>query len=117
MRKRIISVFLGAIMLFTGVFLNSTSVLANGNSKDNTNNKLSDKSLPSGFKYSELKQSIDNYIAEHKATTASVAVSVFDNESAIYQTYYGYTGIENKIKAEENSVYEWGSATKTLVNG
>jgi CubicO group peptidase (beta-lactamase class C family) len=105
MRKRIMIVFLCFSVIFTGMLLNGGIVSAEAN----------DKTLPSGLKYSELKQAVENYIGEHKATTASAAISVFDREGTINQTYYGYTDRENQIKADKDSVYEWGSTTKLLV--
>lgn len=115
MIKRIMVGFLSLLMLFGGVFFNSMVTFAKESIQSSADSQSYDKALPSGLKYSELGQAIQNYIREHKSTTASVAISVFDNQHTIYQTYYGYTDIDNRIKSDEKSVYEWGSVTKLLV--
>ena len=46
---------------------------------------------------------------------ASAAVGLFQGDEVLYTGYYGETDIENQIPADENSVYEWGSISKTLI--
>lgn len=45
----------------------------------------------------------------------SAAVGIFQGDDVLYTGYFGETDIENSIPADENSVYEWGSISKTLI--
>ncbi len=74
-----------------------------------------EKVTPSGILYEDIGKEIDNYIAEYEKGLASVEIAVFDKNGTIFTGYYGYSDIENKIQADENTVYEWGSASKILV--
>lgn len=73
------------------------------------------KTLPSGIAYDEIGSQIEAYVKEHEDTGAAMAVAVFDREGTIYQNHFGYIDLENQKPIEEESVFEWGSATKTLV--
>ena len=68
-----------------------------------------------GVAYSDIANTIDSFIAEREAGLASFAVSVFDENGEIYNGYYGYSDIENSVKADKDTVYEWGSCSKILV--
>ena len=71
--------------------------------------------FPSGISYSEIGTEIEDYVKEHADTTAGVAVSVFDRDSVVYQNQFGYADKENNLLVDEDTVFEWGSATKLLV--
>ena len=58
---------------------------------------------------------IEQFVAEHQDTTAGMAVTVFDSEKELYSGCFGYTDIEQGIRTDGNSVFEWGSTTKLLV--
>ena len=58
---------------------------------------------------------IEKFVDEHSDTTAGMAVSLFSADEDIYSNYFGYIDKENGIEVDENSVFEWGSATKLLV--
>ena len=75
----------------------------------------SEASLPSGIKDSEIGDLIEDYIYENKDTTAAVSIAVFRGDQTLYQTAYGYANIEDKLKADDETVYEWGSVSKLLV--
>lgn len=62
-----------------------------------------------------LINKLEGYMDQCKDGTASVSFAVFDSESIIYKTYYGFADIENNIAADSNTVYEWGPVTKMLV--
>ena len=62
-----------------------------------------------------INESIEKFVDEHSLTTAGMAVSIFTGDEKIYSDYFGYIDIENCIEVDENSVFEWGSATKLLV--
>lgn len=71
--------------------------------------------LPSGVEKGELSQRIDQFVREHEDTTVGMAVAVFDGTDGILKNYYGCIDKENKIPVSQDSVFEWGSATKLLV--
>ncbi|MDD4160220.1 MAG: serine hydrolase [Synergistaceae bacterium] len=74
-----------------------------------------EKALPSGVPDSEIAELIDTHIEEHKDTTAAVSIAVFRDQDTIYKTDYGYANIEKQLPADNETVYEWGSASKLLV--
>ncbi len=73
------------------------------------------ETLPSGTESEEIGAQIENYVEEHSETTAGMSVSVFCGEETIYTGYFGYADKEQGIPLNEESVVEWGSATKLLV--
>lgn len=76
---------------------------------------MEEKSTPSGIAYSDLEERIQKFIAERESGTASVSLAVFDHRETLYQSYYGYANIDQKLAVDENTVYEWGSVSKLLV--
>lgn len=62
----------------------------------------------------EIENTINELIARNKDKTPSVSVAVFDDSRDICTVVYGESDIENGIKADENTVYEWGSISKLL---
>ncbi|MBQ4310242.1 MAG: beta-lactamase family protein [Oscillospiraceae bacterium] len=102
--KRLAAVFCGAaVMLSSGM-----SVYADEDTASDPNDKLV---LPSGITLEIMKRELDPNLLEF----ASAEVGVFSGGEVIYTGYFGYTDVENKKPADENSVYEWGSISKTLV--
>lgn len=73
------------------------------------------KITPSGIAYSDIENSINDYISEREKGLASCEVSVFDADGVIYNGYYGKSNIKNNIDADELTVYEWASCSKLLV--
>ena len=71
--------------------------------------------LPSGTERSQIGQKIQDYVKEHETTTAGMATAVFDKDGTIYQGNFGYMDKEKGIKADDDSVFEWGSVTKLTV--
>lgn len=69
-----------------------------------------ERRLPSGKTVSEFQ-----FEMEAIYDFASAAVGIFQGNEIIYTGYFGKTDIENNIPADENSVYEWGSISKTLI--
>ena len=72
---------------------------------------VEEKSTPSGIAYSDLEERIQKFIAERESGTASVSLAVFDHTETLYQSYYGYANIDQKLAVDENTVYEWGSVS------
>ena len=62
-----------------------------------------------------IGREIEQFVSEHEKTTAGMAVTVFDSEKELYSGCFGFTDIEQGIKTDPNSVFEWGSTTKLLV--
>lgn len=74
-----------------------------------------DKLTPSGISYKDIEQEIGNFILEREEGLASCSVAVIDGQETLYREYFGYMDIEKGVKADENTVYEWGSVSKVLV--
>ena len=70
---------------------------------------------PAGIAYDMIGEELDRYVKKYEEGLASCEVAVFDREGIITSRYYGYSDIENKIPADENMVYDWGSTSKLLV--
>lgn len=70
---------------------------------------------PSGIAYSDLERKIEDYIEVRKETTSSVSVTVFDGTDDIASVIYGDANTKDNIKADKDTVYEWGSISKMLV--
>ena len=74
-----------------------------------------EQKLPSGTDRDKIGQKIQVYVKEHEKTTAGMATAVFDKDGTIYQGNFGYMDKEKGIKADDGSVFEWGSVTKLTV--
>lgn len=70
---------------------------------------------PSGIAYSDLEKQIEDYIEVRKETTSSVSITVFSGTNDIASVIYGDANTKDNIKADEDTVYEWGSISKMLV--
>ncbi|MDE6594832.1 MAG: beta-lactamase family protein [Oscillospiraceae bacterium] len=74
--------------------------------------------LPSGMTIEKVQFELDdkaNQLIGDEPWFASAAVGVFQGNEVLYTGYLGETDIEDHIRADENSVYEWGSISKTLI--
>ena len=74
-----------------------------------------EQKLPSGTERDKIGQKIQDYVKEHEKTTAGMATAVFDKDGTIYQGNFGYMNKEKGVKADDDSVFEWGSVTKLTV--
>lgn len=101
MRKMIAGVLAILLLMMSG----TTTVFAAEN-KEQT---------PSGIAYSDLEKQIEDYIEVRKETTSSVSVTVFDGTDDIASVIYGDANTKDNIKADKDTVYEWGSISKMLV--
>lgn len=70
---------------------------------------------PSGIAYQDIGTNIDSFIAVREKGLAACEVSVFDRNGTICNRYYGWSDMENKVKADEQTVFDWGSTSKILV--
>lgn len=73
------------------------------------------RTFPSGTSYEAIGGEIEAFVAEHEETTTGMAVSVFDKDETIYRGYFGHADKENSLAVGQETVMEWGSATKLLV--
>jgi len=74
--------------------------------------------LPSGkdVEWFQLQMDLTSrHNSENDRLFASAVVGLFQGDEVLYTGYYGETDIANQIPADENSVYEWGSISKTLI--
>ena len=97
MKKNILII----VLLLTLIYTNCLNVKA-----DN---------LPSGINYSNIKKEVDNFVKINNNTTAGMSIVVFDDNDILLKEFYGYADIENNVKVNENTVFEWGSISKTLI--
>ena len=74
-----------------------------------------EQKLPSGTERSQIGQKIQDFVKEHEKTTAGMATTIFDKYGTIYQGSFGYMNKEKGIKADDNSVFEWGSVGKLAI--
>lgn len=101
MRKMIARVLAVLLLMMSG----TTMVFAAENNEQ----------TPSGIAYSDLEKQIEDYIEVRKETTSSVSITVFSGTNDIASVIYGDANTKENIKANEDTVYEWGSISKMLV--
>ncbi len=106
MIRKLASAFCASIMLFT---VSAPSVMAEDEEK-----------FPSGLKQSEFENemiSLPNIANENDSIdyTESGAVGVFRGDEILYTHYFGSTDRANNKAVDSDSVFEWGSISKTLI--
>ena len=62
-----------------------------------------------------IETKMAEYIEAHQDTTAGLAYSVFCGNEDLVTGYYGYADIENHLAVDDETVFEWGSASKIMV--
>ena len=62
-----------------------------------------------------VEKAISDYVMEREGGLASVAVAVFDKGETVSEQYFGYADIDTDLRANEETVYEWGSTSKLFV--
>ncbi|MGT2929524.1 serine hydrolase [Streptococcus dentasini] len=70
--------------------------------------------LPSGNTYDNIGSKIEAFVDQHKDTTAGMETAVFTADETLYEGHFGYMDKEKGLKADEGSVFEWGSSSKTV---
>lgn len=101
---------LSAIMLIVTILFTMLSIPVQAIDE----NTLED-TTPSGIVYDDIDTEIEDFATSNTGKYASFATSVFKGDKILYSKHDGYIDRENKILADENSVYEWGSISKLLV--
>ncbi len=76
--------------------------------------------FPSGATVSTIisvQEKIDGHreIAENRDRSSANVQLIFHDDEILYTRYYGCTNIEEHTLADENSVFEWGSISKTFI--
>lgn len=96
--------------LLAGITLVSLSLTAFAESPENA-------VLPSGKSVESVRRELADIAAELGGYTrfASAAVGIFQGDKILLSEHYGKSDLANNIPADENSVYEWGSISKTLI--
>lgn len=110
-----IAVMLATIMVIGSVSLHSINIFAkNGVYKVYDEEK--DKT-PSGIPIRQLENVIDDMTLEVMGkTVAGMAVAVAKDGKVVFEKGYGFKDIEKRIPVDpENTVFELGSTTKTMV--
>lgn len=68
--------------------------------------------LPSGISEEQIGAKIEEKVAEN--AIAGFSTIVFHGDDIIYSGNFGCTDVENNVEVTDESVFEWGSITKTL---
>ena len=71
-----------------------------------------EETMPGGIRVSELQAEFDKLTED--VTYADFGMAVFHGDEIVFSGYYGESDCEQHIAADENTVFEWGSITKTL---
>lgn len=67
------------------------------------------------YKTETIESKMDEFIAQHEDTTAALATVVIHGDETLVHRIIGYADIENNIRADGDTVFEWGSCSKILV--
>lgn len=70
---------------------------------------------PSGIEFTNISTEIEAFAEENKDSYVSFATAVFNGDEVLYSKHFGYIDRENKIVADESTVYEWGSISKMFI--
>jgi len=62
-----------------------------------------------------LESKLDHYILQHDEFTAGLAAMVIQGNEVIVRKSIGYANIEESLKVNEESVFEWGSISKIVI--
>ncbi len=103
--KRLISVLFAGLILCTS----GENIFAEEAKSD----KKAETVLPSGITVEQFQRIAEQI--ESESDCASAMIGVFQGDEVLYKGYFGYSDIENIIPANDESVYEWGSISKTFI--
>jgi len=62
-----------------------------------------------------LENKLDDFISQHEDSTAGLAAMVIQGNEVIVRKSIGYANIEEGLKVNEESVFEWGSISKIVI--
>lgn len=107
--KKIIRRFIA--VLYTGIIMCSQGFCVSATEE---NHVITENiTLPSGITVSDLHENLN--VDADETDYASASVGIFQGDKVIYTGYFGYIDMENELPTDKDSVYEWGSITKTLI--
>ena len=100
-----------AILCIVGITASSYTITASAE----------ERTCPSGLSFDDIGTRIERMVNLHEnnpnaaGMVASLETVVFCGDETLYTGYFGETDRENHITADEDSVYEWGSISKTMI--
>lgn len=96
-----------AIMCAAGVIFSTYTTAASAE----------ERTCPSGLTFDKIGTLIEKMSEPYTNGTNSVSLSavVFCGDETLYTGFFGETDRENHIPAGEDTVYEWGSISKTMI--
>ncbi|MDE6710711.1 MAG: beta-lactamase family protein [Oscillospiraceae bacterium] len=74
-----------------------------------------ERTCPSGLSFDKVDTFIEQMAESYGTNTASLSAVVFCGDETLSACFLGETDRENHIPADDNSVYEWGSISKTMI--
>ena len=74
-----------------------------------------ERTCPSGLPFDDIGTRIETVANMQTDIAASLEMVVFCGDETLYTGYFGEIDRENHIPADENTVYEWGSISKTMI--
>ena len=78
---------------------------------------LAEESYPSGMGTDEFRYRLEDTVddLQDDGKMAAMGMAVFTADEVLYSNVFGYTDIENKIEADEQTVFDWGPTAQMLV--
>lgn len=113
--KKPFKIIAGVLAVFLLTVIGTTTVFAAENSGQFPTEQTSLEQASAGAARSDLEKRIEDYIEQRKETTSSVSVTVFGKTDDMASVIYGDANEKEGVKADENTVYEWGSISKMLI--
>lgn len=79
--------------------------------------RAEERTCPSGISFDKIEPYIERMMETgfDETNSASLSAIVFCGDETLYTGFFGEIDRENHIPADENSVYEWGSISKTMI--
>lgn len=75
-----------------------------------------EESTPSGIALRDLESYVDRFVEPYIGkTTAAASIAVVKNGQIVLSKAYGYANVEDRIAAEPQTVFEFGSISKLFV--
>ncbi|MBD5145288.1 MAG: beta-lactamase family protein [Ruminococcus sp.] len=94
-----------AILCAAGLTFSSSTISASAE----------ERTCPSGLTFDKVDTFIEKMSESYGTNSASLSAVVFCGDETLSACFLGETDRENHIPADENSVYEWGSISKTMI--
>lgn len=95
------------------VWMMSAAMLSSASAAEESTEKT--VKLPSGETMQTFQHRMTELITMSPDDFASASFGIFCGDEVLETQYLGYTNIEEKIPASAESVYEWGSISKTFI--